>query len=266
MKTMILLNESEWAASLLTEKSMGEHPSDTLRIISRYYIDRGMPKRAVIDAVRNFVIRCDPSAVMKNWEQLIEKSYHRAEKQPAIDIDYIPVTQSELDTIASLSGVQIRRVAFTLLCLAKYWRLRSPDTDYWVCTRDRDVFKMANVQTSIKRQCLMYHEMKECGLLRLPRKVDGKNVRVCFADENGADVMQISDFRNLGYQYLRYIGEPFYACENCGILSKVPNPKQRHKPKYCKECAAQIKIQQTVNAAMRRKEKNAEINVNMLKN
>ena len=51
-------------------------------------------------------------------------------KYEAVDIDQIPITTSELDIIESMNGVQIERLAFTLLCLASIgiWFLQ--ETDY----------------------------------------------------------------------------------------------------------------------------------------
>lgn len=251
---MIILNETEWAAAQLNERELGAHPSDTMRMVARYYIDRGMSKDEVRRKMDEFLLRCVPNAILPQWAQTLDKAYQRASKYPAVDIDYVKITKAELDTISTLSGVQIKRLAFTLLCLSKYWTMRNAECDYWVCTEDREIMQMANVKTSVKRQCLMFHELKEIGLIRLPRKVDGKNIRVCFADESSDVVLKISDFRNLGYQYLKYIGEPFFACENCGIITKIDNPKCGRRQKYCSECAVKIKIRRTVESAMRKRD------------
>lgn len=250
---MIILNENEWAAAQLNERDLGDHPSDTMRMIARYYIDSGMECGEVRRKMDEFLLRCVPTAILPQWCQTLDKAYQRAAKYPAVDIDSIPITQAELNTIASLSGVQVKRLAFTLLCLAKYWVMRNADCDYWVCTEDREIMCMANIKTSLKRQCLMYHELKELGFVRLPRKVDGKNVRVCFADPEGKPVIRITDFRNLGFQYLQYLGEPFFACESCGIVTKIDNPKCGRKQKYCSDCAVKIKIRKTVEAAMQKR-------------
>lgn len=250
---MIILNENEWAAARLGELELGEHPSDTMRMVARYYIDNGLGREDVRRKMDEFLLRCVPTAVLPQWAQTLDKAYQRAAKYPAVDIDFVQITRSELDTIASLNGIQIKRLAFTLLCLSKYWTMRNADCDYWVCTEDREIMRIANIKTSVKRQCLMYHELKELGLIRLPRKVDGKNVRVCFANEDDEVLLRVTDFRNIGFQYLKYIGEPFFCCENCGIVTKIDNPKCGRRQKYCGDCAVKIKIRRTVESAMRRR-------------
>lgn len=249
---MIILNENLWAAAKLGEMNLGEHPSDTMRMIARYYVDNGLNEKDTRRKMDEFLLRCIPTAILSQWAQTLDKAYKRALKYPAVDIDYIPITQAELDEIARLPGIQMKRLAFTLLCLAKYWTERNADCDYWVCTPDKEVMNMANIRASVKRQCLMYHHLKENGLIRLPRKVDGKNIRVCFADTNGEPVIRVTDFRNLGYQYLKYLGEPFFFCECCGIVTKMKQPSHGRRQKYCEICATRMKIQNTVNAMMRR--------------
>ena len=73
--------------------------------------------------------------------------------------------------------------------------------------------------------------------------------------EDGEVAVRVSDFRNLGYQYLKYHGEPYFECENCGLTVRQNNKKTGRRQKYCQSCAAEIKIQQTINSVMRRRAK-----------
>ena len=83
--------------------------------------------------------------------------------------------------------------------------------------------RMANINTSIKRQSLMYYNLNAAGLIQFSKKVDNTNVKVCFMAP-GDVVMSITDFRNLGYQYLKY---------------------------HCPACAIEVATQQQVNRVMR---------------
>ena len=56
-----------------------------------------------------------------------------------------------------------------------------------------------------------------------------------------------NDLRNLGYQYLKYYGEPFLECANCGLTVKRANNKQ----KYCNSCYESIHLKQRVDSVMR---------------
>ena len=100
----------------------------------------------------------------------------------------------------------------------------------------------------------MYWTLREADMIQFSKKVDNTNVRVCFK-EDGEVVLRITDFRNLGYQYLMYHGEPYFECENCGLVVKINEPKKGRKQKYCNSCAAEVKMRQNVNYAMRRRER-----------
>ena len=155
-----------------------------------------------------------------------------------------------MEAIEKLEGKQLRRLAFTLLCVAKYWDAVSEKNDHWVNTPDREVMQMANVSTSIKRQSAMFAELKAAGMIRFSRKIDNLNVRVVFM-EDGEAALHIQDFRNLGYQYLKYYGGPYFECENCGLTVKIQEPARGRRQKYCPSCAIEVGVRQRVNWVMR---------------
>lgn len=199
-----------------------------------------------------FVIQCDPSASLPGWSDVLDKIARNADKYPLIQMDGITVTNKELETIEALDGKQLRRLAFTLLCVAKYWDAVSDKNDHWVNTSDREIMQMANISTSVKRQSAMFAELKNAGLVRFSRKIDNLNVKAAFI-EDGDSALHIQDFRNLGYQYLKYYGAPYFECENCGITVKIQLPSRGRRQKYCPSCAVEVKTRQNVNAVMRRR-------------
>lgn len=254
---MIVLNEHDWAEEMITTRSLGKKPFETLCRVSRYYIDNGIPKNKVRKMLDVFLVQCDPTVSLPKWADTVDAALSRASRYEAIQIKSIDITRPEMDKIDALEGQQLRRLAFTLLCLSKYWDHISKSKDHWVNSKDCDIMRMANINTSIKRQSLMYHNLRSAGMIQFSRKVDNTNVRVCFA-EQGEVVMSITDFRNLGYQYLRYHGGPYFECTNCGITTKYDKPNNnnsRWKQKYCRTCAAEIDMQQRINSVMRIRKK-----------
>jgi len=245
----VILNEIEWAKDMVREHSLGKKPFETLTRVANYYFDIGYKKRDVRKMLDTFLLQCEPTASLPKWADTIDHAVEKAMKYKAVKIDYIEISRAEMEHIDALQGKQIRRLAFTLLCLAKYWDAVGPSGDHWVNNRDADIMQMANINTSIRRQSDMYHSLIMCGMLQQSKKVDNTNVRVCFI-ESGETVLRVTDFRNLGYQYLKYHGEPFFECQCCGITTKYSSPTKGMKQKYCKTCAAQIKIKQDVNRIM----------------
>lgn len=249
----IVLNEHEWARDMIESRSLGAKPFETLSRVAKYYIDKDYSKKEVRGMLDTFLLQCEPTASLPKWSETLDYAVARALKYDAIKIDGIEITKPEMERIDALEGKQIRRLAFTLLCLAKYWDVVNPQGDHWVNSKDSEIMRMANINTSIKRQSLMYFNLNEVGMVQFSKKVDNTNVRVCFITP-GETAMVVTDFRNLGYQYLKYHGESYFECQNCGITVKSENATGR-KQKYCKECAVEIHMKQTVNSVMRQRYK-----------
>ena len=248
----IVLNEHYYAEQAIQTRSLGKKPSETLSRVARYYIDScdSANKKTIRSKLDLFLLQCDSTASIPKWSKMLDFATDWAFKHEAIQIDSIIITKPEMDRIDSLDGKQIRRLAFVLLCLSKYWNIVNSQNDNWVNSKDNEIMAFANINTSIRRQCAMYATLRDTGLIQFSKKVDNTNVRVCFA-EDGDVAMTITDLRNLGYQYLKYHGEPYFECTNCGITVKIDEPTKGRKQKYCKECAVEIKTKQNVNAVMR---------------
>ena len=248
----IVLREHEWAENMIQSRTLGKKPSETLSRVARYYIDKGHNKKETRNFLDTFLIQCEPTSSLPKWSDALDRALARALKYKAVYIESIDITKPEMDKIDALDGKQVRRLAFTLLCLAKYWTMVNPDGNYWVSNKDNEIMSLANITATIQRQCLMYSSLCECGMIQFAQRVDNTNVRVCFT-EDGDTVLKITDFRNLGYQYLKYHGEPYFECKNCGITTKYNNPSRTGGQKYCKNCAIKINIQNAINSTRKRR-------------
>ena len=73
----------------------------------------------------------------------------------------------------------------------------------------------------------------------------------------GQALMKITDFRNLGFQYLNHMEGGFFECANCGLTVRDERVKNGsfisagRKAMYCKDCATEIHLQQRINSVMR---------------
>ncbi len=248
----IILNEYEWAERVIAERRLGAKPMDTLTRVAKYYIANQYDRKDVRDMLDIFLTKCDPDASLVQWSDTLDRVVRSATKRPIIKIDGISICKSELERIEQIEGKQLQRLAFTMLCIAKYWNAVSSSNNNWLNTQDRDVFALANIRTSGKRQCIMYGELRNAGLIRFSKKVDNLNVQLTFVDEEGGDEeMFISDFRNLGYQYLRRTDDSYFECVNCGIVERKNTANKGRKQKYCATCAAEIRTKQNVDSVMR---------------
>lgn len=248
----IILDEYEWAEQMIADKSLGEKPTETLTRVAKYYYANQYSKKDVRKLTETFLLRCDPGASVSGWSDTLDRIMKRVDKAPLIRLEGVPVSDKELAKIEALNGRQTRRLAFTLLCVSKYWDAVRPNNNGWVNTSDGDLMQMANIKAPIKRQSALFAELRDAGLIRFAKRVDNLNVQVLFA-QDGAQAMFIQDFRNLGNRYLMVCGESYFECENCGLVTKIRNPGKGRPQKYCPDCTAEVKIRQTVNSIMRQR-------------
>lgn len=246
----IILNEYEWAENMINNHELGKKPLETLNRVSKYYVHNQYSNSEIRRLLDVFLVQCDPTIPLSKWSDTLDRVVKNARKYPLINIDGIPITDKELERIEFLEGKQIRRLAFTLLCVAKYWDMVSSNNNHWVNTSDKEIIQMANINTSIKRQSLMFAQLRDCDMLSTSKKIDNLNVRVNYIIP-GDTAMYIQDFRNLGYQYLKHYGGPYFKCVNCGITTKESTPDRGRKPKYCPSCASELHTKQKVESVMR---------------
>lgn len=248
----IVLNEYEWAERMVNNHELGKKPIETLSRVAKYYYANQYSKKEVRKLLDSFLTQCDPSVSLVHWSDTLDRVAKSVDKFPIICLDGIRITQKELERIESLGGKQVRRLAFTLLCVAKYWDAVSASNNHWVNSSDKEIMQMANINTSVKRQSMMFGELRDAGFIRFSKKIDNLNVQVLFM-EDGETAIHIQDFRNIGYQYLKHYGEPYFDCVNCGITVKIQEPAKGRRQKYCPSCAVELHTKQKVESVMRRR-------------
>lgn len=233
----IVLNERRLAESLLSENSLTKKPVEGLVVVSKYYFDKGYKKSEIVTLLEEYLIRADPKANLVKWRSIIDSVAKSAGKHPLVEVDSVPITEAEMAVCRSMDGVLKQRLTFTMLCFAKFYNMVNPDNNGWVNAPDKDLFPAANIAISIRKQALMISSMKDAGVIEFSKKVDNVNSRVTFICDDSPVVMNVSDFRNLGNQYRKYIGEPYVECKICGLVVKR---KSGHTT-YCKECVADVR-------------------------
>ena len=235
---MIVLNEKKYAIECLENGFVGRKPFFTLSIIAKYYYYCLNYKKSKIEMLlNNFMFKNYSIGYQSDrlsWQDTIEKIVKKVNNYTLLELDGVKITKSELKTISGIGNPNKERVMFTILCLAKFGIARNPQSNGWVNTDSKEIFKMARVSCKAKERELYIGDLCDRGLLELPKRNDNVSLRVTFIDD-GDEELFISDFRELGYEYLKYKGENFIRCAECGILTR--GNKYGNK-RYCKDCAA----------------------------
>ena len=239
---MIVLNEKEYAEQCLKSKTIGDKPFFTLSILAKYYYHcHGYRKKKIINLLTLFIRECYPrySCNRAEWDEHIEKLAATAGKYTLFEIDGIWITQAELDTIDSIHNKVLERLAFTMLCLAKLGNARNKKNNGWVSYTAKEIYSMARISCDAIGRYEKFTQLKQLSLLEFPKKNGNMSNRVTYVNDDSEKVLFIYDFRELGYEYLKYKGGNFLRCHECGIL--IHNNKQKNK-KFCSSCDGYIPI------------------------
>jgi hypothetical protein len=119
-----------------------------------------------------------------------------------------------------------------MLACSKFANLRNDKNNHWVNKEHKEIFKLARSNMTIVQQCEMIYDLKELGYVSSSNKVDNLNLKVNYINNDSEVVIELTDFRELGYEYMLYLGGIYIRCKKCGRLIK-PNGRK----KYCRECA-----------------------------
>lgn len=227
-----ILNENEYAESMIESHDLGDNPTATLTMIARLFRGNGSDKRAIRQHLEEHLLRADPDVVLPFWTDTINRIVQEVDRRKPVAIDRIIITEPEIARINTLDSVQIQRVAFALLCLAKYWDARFESTSHLVHTPHIELFRLANVSTSLDRRCMILRRLRDCGMITYRKYFTDLRVSVNYI-EDGAQAMCVTDMRNLGYQYMALNESGYMECESCGLVIRKKTNNQR----YCPECA-----------------------------
>lgn len=227
----LLLDEVAEAERIIGADTANVKPADGLVLLARYYrqIKELSPKETK-NALGEW-LKTQTLGKVDDWGDFIDKIVANAKKYPLLQVKELIVTQSEMNKIQALKKKNQQKLAFVLLVLAKYGNAKSFKNNSWVLTQQYKVFQSARVVGDSRWSTM--RELKDAGLIEFAHKVDNINVRVTFIDDDSESVMTITDLRELGYRYLKYTGEDFIECQECGVLVR----KTFNNKKYCKDCA-----------------------------
>lgn len=239
----IFLNEIAEAERIIENKDLGVKPSQSLFLLAKYYrYEMKYKKSKIITTLTDFIKSTGINYRPSDWEKSIERQVDRTRNNPPINIDYIGITQKELEDIAGLKSPPVERIAFTALCLAKYRNILNARNNNWICTSHKMLFSLSSVNKTRYEKEMMIHKLVKAGMLQPALAVGNTNLKVKFIDANSPIVLKITDMRELGKEYMLYRGKKYARCKNCGRLFY----KRSNSQFYCKNCKGYQKIKTKV--------------------
>ena len=234
----VVLNEKKQAEYIIEKGEVGNKPTSTLFLLAKYYRQKeNLNKEQTFNKLNEFMEKNYKNYNSATWEDIIEDISKKANKYPLREIDYIEITKSEIDTIRNICNIKYEKLLFTMLCYAKLYNKISDKNNGWVNTDIKEIFRVARVSVRYRNDKFLYlNDLETAGLISFSNKNDNLNLRVTFIDDNSETILRVDDFRELGYEYLNYIGDgKFIRCDCC---KRLVRKKSKHDgvTKYCNEC------------------------------
>lgn len=231
---MIILNEKEYVDDILRGKKT--EPANIYIFLNTYarylYHEKNLRRTGIMKELDYFMAETIPNYHPADWNNRFEAYAKRAGAYPLCNCGGVWITKNEIRTIRDIHDKVLERLAFTLLCLAKYGNFKNPDNNSWVSYRNGEIFSMACINTTSVEKDIKIGRLNDLGLIQYAKKVNNLNIRVTYAEEHGTKELFVSDFRKLGNEWRLYSGEDYIRCSTCGILVK----KKKGTSKYCCAC------------------------------
>jgi len=161
--------------------------------------------------------------IKRNIKTKIEKGYN-----PIVSVEGITIYQSELNFLQTVEDITTQKLLFVILCYLKFIQTKYRNNNLWCNFETRLYFKSANLRLSAKEQNLMIKNLANLGYIRLSYQIDKLTFYASFVEnlKHEGQAVVITDFENLGMQYLKLIGEDIIQCAHCGKYMKNPKHKE----------------------------------------
>lgn len=254
----VVLNEVKQAEYIIEKGEVGNKPTSTLFLLGKFFRQKeNLNKEQTFNKLNEFMQQNYKNYNSALWEDIIEDISKKANKYSLRELDSISITQFELDKILETDNLRYQKLLFTMLCYAKLYNCISENNNGWINTDIKEIYRVARVTVKHRNDKFLYlNDLEQIELISFSNKNDNLNIRVNFVDIEGESVFNISDFRELGYEYLNHIGNgKFIRCSECNRLIRKTN----NKCLYCSECKHEKQKEWQRISMKKNRNKNCEV-------
>lgn len=242
-----VMNEKKFAEEILNGAGYGSNLSYTTTIMAKYFKSQGQSNKQIRKTLNELMDERIPHDTYFRWWEVksrwIDKALSIAGKYPLYDFDEIVITKPEMDLVSSMHSdkfkdYRIRRLAFTLLCFAKFEAARGKK-DGWINIDNKDIFAAADLKgLTNAKQCFLIHELYKAGYIDISTviRIHGhEGLRIKYI-QSGETELTVDNINEVGKIFRQYNGEKIIRCERCGKLVCATGRRM----KYCPSCASEI--------------------------
>lgn len=242
---MIVINELEYIENILKSHIKPEDMSirKLIKYIIKYYLKtkKDLDLKSFIELILNelrefqFPIYYYQEYLYFDFiKNYCKKMINNSNSMILRNTSEINITKAEIDTIMLAKSEHEQKVLFTLYVLAKLY----PYYSGWVNFREKDIFKLANVNMTKVKQLELLSNLYKDNLIQINHSLNRSGYKVELQIDSPT-VMSITNFSNIGNQFLAKFKDGWTMCKKCGRMMKQ---KQSigHPKLYCKKCANEL--------------------------
>lgn len=239
---MYVLNER-----ILTEELLSTHvlPDDLyinylIMLLAKYYYDVGESLIALTEKIKEELLKFKITGYQEYLyaKKIFEISnivYTNPDKRGFKELDYIPIYQSDIDSISTLPSDRHKKMLFTLIVNARY-----ANADGWTNKKTLSsvtkMLKETNISGSSSFKDEILYDLYKDGYISYAKANMNQNIRINQFEHDDVIAYKVVNFKNLGNQYIGNFKPGYMMCEKCGKIVR----KSNNRRKYCKHCYEEI--------------------------
>ena len=196
----MIMNEYNECLDLLTNGLNDKNLYQSLNLLARYYYyDVKLSNYEIYIKLKEFLVKNLPNYSDKKYNKILEY-YSEVHRCPVSKVDKIEILQEELDIIQSLSNKNLKNIAFTLLCVAKYNYCVNPKNNYWTNLTTKQLATLSKVKEKNEILYDYIHELYLLKLIKFSKNICSTSILVLFVKEpknNELPAITINNFDNI---------------------------------------------------------------------
>lgn len=256
-----IMDEKKYVEELIDSSVLPEGltPNVAIGYLTKYYCEQGYTLEDTVQKVCEKMNSFNLDILQYQEYQAAARArrYFNAHSSgkttPLRNYDTVKLYKSEYDKIMMCETDRQKKVLFALYILARFTGRYG-----WVYQSESDIFKLANVSSSIKERCVIIGYLIENGFAKETKKVNDLKIGVELSDGNEDVVLEVSKIDKLGNQLMAHIKDGYKMCEVCGKLIKIKS-KYDSSSKYCAKCAKEVELEKTRIRVGKFKEKSKKV-------
>lgn len=236
---MYILNEKKYIREILVSGNKPDNISNgyLITLIAKYYFNKDKDLDVLIDTVKKKIFEFNIEGYQEyRYANKIKKTclelYELQSNNIFRELEYVPIYEKELEVVESLPNDRQKKFMFTLFAIARYMNCEG-----WINKKDSkgisEVFKLANVSLPTDKRNELLYELHSNGYIHFGKKVNNLNIRVDLDDTDDTIVYKVTQFENIGNQYIGNFKKGYKQCKCCGKKIKDTGNKKM----YCVKCA-----------------------------